>query len=250
MRIFIILIIIVLFTLHDMHSQECRTLCGKVMIEGLHAPANNVFVIDSKSGIETKTDLNGEFTLKINPDNYIAVYGNGIVTRKFFIGKLCFEQDPYVLSVKGEAIQLEEIIVSDTLNSRLFPMLKRKNIPTPAQRRMKAGGIAPQVFIGSLLSVSLSLEGLINGISGRMEILRDNLDTETKIRIFESVREVYTDDELVQNYKIHKMYTNAFIHFVSLNKEFGYALEQNDKSKMDFLLHELSLAYNEPQSGG
>jgi len=233
-----------------MHSQEGRTLCGKVVIEGRNAPANNVFVIDSKSGIETKTNLNGEFTIKIKPDNYIAVYGIGIVTRKFFIGKLCFEQDPYILAVQAHAIQLDEIIISDTLNSHLFPMLEHRKLPTPAHRRLKAGGIAPQVFIGSLLSVSLSLEGLINSISGRMEILKDNLDTETKIRIFESVRESYTDDELVQNFKIPKMYTNAFIHFVSLNKEFGYALERKDRGKMDFLLHELSLAYNSLQSGG
>ncbi|RYD86390.1 MAG: hypothetical protein EOP54_30440, partial [Sphingobacteriales bacterium] len=154
-------------------AQGRKALMGRVMW-GNDAVAN-VYVINKKTGTETKTDAKGNFTLDAKAGDVLTVYSNKTEVRDFKINDFAFKDNPYVLSVKVIAYELDEVVINEqTVTSESLGLVpKNQKRYTPAERRLKtASEFKPSFMVGYMPGIVIPTDAIINAISGRTKMLK------------------------------------------------------------------------------
>lgn len=93
------------------------------------------------------------------------------------------------------------------------------------------------------LSTSVSLDGIINGISGRTKMLKKEVQVEKKEFLLESIRLDFRDSYFVETLKIPEDYIAGFIYYLVENKNFVSVYSQNNRTATEFALTGLSVEY-------
>ena len=220
----------------SVYCQERKPLQGKV-ISGEFV-VSNAFVINKATGAETKTDASGLFTISVKMNDQLVVYSDKIALREFAITAFSFKEVPYVMEVEPKAYELKEVVVSDISPESLGLVPAKQPQYTPAERRLKAAG-------GELNGgFTLSLDAIINIISGRMKMLRKALETERKEFALLKIDGIYVEDQIESELKVPKEYVHGFLFYVVEDAPFVAALKADNKELCKLLLIDLSKKYN------
>jgi len=223
-------------------SQERTALQGKITAGDYIV--DNVFVINKVTGAETKSDAKGFFTIDAKIGDQLVLYSDKTEVREFAVNEFSFKEVPYVLEVKPKSLELKEVVISH-INPESLGLVPAKQIQyTPAERRLKAAG-------GELDGgFTLSLDAILNILSGRMKMLRKALETEKKEFSMQKIDGIYVEDQIESELKIPKEYVHGFMFYVVEDAAFVTALKDNNKELGRLLLIDLAKKYNTLLAGG
>lgn len=237
---------LVLFFATAAFAQDRKALNGKVLIGDI--PGAGLFIINNKTGMETKTGADGTFSILAKDGDAVAVYSNRTDVREFDITEKSFTENPYVMSVNYKAYELEEVEIDKykNVNSEslgLVPKGSRKD--TPAERKLKtAGEFKPIMFLG-LLAGGMPVDPIINAITGRTKMLKKALATERKEALIEKIYGLYTEEEIATGFSIPKEYVNGFVFHIVEDADLAAALKADNTDRIKFLMAGLAVKYLE-----
>ena len=205
-----------------------------------------VFVINKTAGTEVKTDYKGNFDLTAKIGDKIIVYSTKTIVREFTLNADSFKVSPYVISVNFKATELDEVVINKYNNvdvESLGIVPKGQKQRTVAERRVYTAGT---FTLGTVISV----DPIINAITGRTKMLKKALETERQEGSISLLQGLYTDNEIMTNYNIPQEQVGGFIYYLAENKEFAAAMKSKNKTYLDFLMAELSKKYLKLQQDG
>ena len=197
------------------------------------AGLNDIFVINTTASIETKTNAAGNFTSMAQPGDELVIYSPKITTRNFVLKSASFDDQPLIITVNMQAYELEEVVMDknrsiDEVSLGLVP--KDQKQYTVAERRVFA-------------ATSGLLDPLINAITGRTKMLKKELETERKQQMLETLRDVCTEKEIIEEMKIPEEYVEGFLYYTVEDPELSRALKDNNKAVARFLLNGIADQY-------
>lgn len=201
-----------------------RVLVGTMVAEG-------VFVINKETGAEVKTDAAGNFTLAAKAGDKIAVYSSKINVRDFTISEASFKEVPYVLEVEAKSYELEEVVIqgSAITSESLGIVPKGQKKYTVQERRM--------------YTATQGTDALFNAISGRTSMLKKAAETEAKEGVIERLNGMFTDQEIIDEFKIAAENTKGFIFYVAEDVPLANALKENNEGIIKLILIGLAEKY-------
>lgn len=233
-KLFYIIILLITF---PALSQERQTLPGRI-VAGSNG-VKDVYVINKTAGAEAKTDSKGYFNLSAKAGDALIIYSSKIIVREFALNQESFKTSPFVITVNYNAEELDEVVIDKygKINSESLGLVpKGQKRYTVAERRVHT---ASAMTLGTIISI----DPLINAISGRTKMLKRALETEKLEFAIEGMRGVYNEDEIMEKYKIPEEYVRGFLYYLAENKEFTAAIKSGNKSLTDFLMMTHSEAY-------
>ena len=142
-------------------------------------------------------------------------------------------RSPLVLTVNLQAYELEGVVleknrVIDEVSLGLVPEDQKRY--TAAERRL-------------FTATSGVLGSLINVISGRTKMLKKALETEKKQKLFEDVQYLYSDEEVIEKFKIPREYVDGLWYYVIEDWKFVQAFKNKDDGVTRLLMYELAGEY-------
>ncbi len=211
-------------------SQERKTLNGRVLVDG--AGIGNVFIINKATGVEKKSDALGNFVIEARPGDMITAYSPSIEVRDFAISEGSFKEQPYIIGVNMQAVELEEVVVDKKVTSESLGLVPEgQKRYTPAERKLYTA------------TSGFGVDILLNAISGRTKVLKRALETEKKEMLMEKIGNICTEEELMTEYKIPEEYVKGFVYYIVEDKEFATAMNSKNFTMARFLMTGLALKY-------
>lgn len=210
-------------------GQERKALAGRV-VSGDMAVAG-VFVINKATAVETKSDDNGNFSILVKTGDIIVVYSNKTEVRQFIINAESFKDVPYVVSVNMNAYELDEVVVQgSTVNSQSLGLVpKGQKQYTAAEKK--------------LFTAQDGTDAIFNAISGRTKMLKKAAETEKKETVIENLNGMYTDQEVIDEFKIPAENVRDFIFYAAEDAPLAEAVKEKNNSLVKLLLIDLSAKY-------
>lgn len=247
-----ILSFLLFFSFLNVHSQnERKFIHGKISdkLGGL----SNVHIINLNTKHGTYTNENGDFKIpvKLNDSLQFSFVGYetkllkiikkhfGIQNNNFILNKTTYILDEVdlnrnnllgFLSADSKLIKKEKVINAETLN---LPFAGER-ILTPAERRLQTarGGKKPS-FIG-LLGGSISLDWIINSVSGRINKLKKLKAIEESEKNISYIKNIY-ENMIISELNISKDNLYQFIYFCEADIKFIRILNGGEIAMINFL---------------
>lgn len=240
-------IILFLFFGHTFAQTPTLTLLkGKInfQIKGL----NDVNVTNLRSESTAITDTNGNFSIFVKSGDVLRFSSIQIVTKEVEINDGDLTKQLYVVSIEPKINQLDEVEIKkyNNINAVSLGILQKPaKTYTPAERKLRAAGefhwYSPLLIpIGGM-----SVDGLINAISGRTKMLKKELEVEKKEKLLEKIENTFHEDYFLENLKIPKDYLRGFWYYAIENEKLISALNDNNKMMARFIFSDLSVKYRE-----
>jgi len=243
-------VLLLMFCLYA-KAQQRDTLQGHITV----ADANGagIFIINKKTGTEVKSDAKGLFKILAKNGDRLAVYSNTTIAREFLISTESFKNPPYDLEVEPQSFEIEEVVVAEIISPEALGLPKNQKHYTPAERRVKtATDLNPKLIGGfGLIGAALSLDPLINAITGRTKMLKKELATERKIMGMENLNNIYTEEQIVSELAIPPHMVQAFLYYAVEDNALAEALKSKNDERAKLELYILADKYlallKEPQ---
>lgn len=220
-------IALLLFTAFG-YSQGRTDFKGRVNAGG--AAAGGVFIINKATGAEVKSDANGAFTIAARAGDQLVVYSNYTDVREFAVTTAALAQNPYVMEVNPKATELNEVVITDMNPENMGLVPKGQKQYTVAERRLKQA------------KSGMGLELLINALSGRLKMLKQNAQTERKIALMENLDSLFADEELA-GFGLPRETARGFLYYAVEDPRIADAIKDNNESLVKLLLMEISQSY-------
>ena len=236
------LLAIVLFITATAFCQERKPLQGKVIADG--NGVNDVFVINKATGIETRTDVSGQFSIASKAGDMLVIYSPRITIREFAVSERSFVEAPYVVEVEASSVELEEVVVDGNITAEKLGIVpKNQKQYTPAERKLYTAGDFKPIMLLGLLAGSMPLDPLINAINGRTKRMKKLVAQEKREMLLEKIHNICTENEITNNFKIPEEHIDGFLYFIIEDKDVAAHMDAKNESLAKFRITELAEKY-------
>jgi len=235
-----------LFVVITGFCQERIHLKGKVVTGTTGIAA--VFVINKANATESKTDYDGSFSIMAKPGDVLAVYNKDITVREFLLTAGSFKEVPFVVSVNYQPYQLDEVVIDKNVTSESLGLVpKGQKQYNQQEKKLYTSSYNTPLWVLALglLGGSMPLDPFINAITGRTKMLKNAVATEKTIATIEMINGIYTNDEVVEQFKVPTDYVKGFIVYAAENKDVTNAFTAGDEGHVKVLLATLAIQYNQ-----
>nr|WP_113787184.1 carboxypeptidase-like regulatory domain-containing protein [Tenacibaculum sp. E3R01]RBW56570.1 hypothetical protein DS884_13985 [Tenacibaculum sp. E3R01] len=248
-KIFLSLLVIISLNIHS--QNERKYMHGKIYNKLGNLANVHVINLNTKHGTYTNDSGNFKIPVNLNDSLRFSFVGYetkllkvtekhlGIQNNNFVLKKITYTLDEVnlkknnllgFLSADSKLIKKEKVINAETLK---LPFAGSR-ILTPAERRLQTaqGGSTPYML--GLLGGSVSLDLIINSISGRIKKLKKLKvieEREKKISFIKDIHERY----IINDLGIGKDNLYRFIYFCENDSKFNRILNQGEISMIIFL---------------
>lgn len=205
-------------------------------LEGIH-------VINRSQKIGTTTLQGGYFVLKAKISDTIIFSAIHLKAVQYIVRKEDFGQD--LLFVKMETLEtaLDEVVLTQYKNINAVALgivPANQKTYTPAERKLYTATGGGNTYG---LSTSVSLDGIINGISGRTKMLKKEAIVEKKELLLESIQLDFSDKYFAEKLKIPEDYIDGFLYYLVENRNFMSIYTKKNKVATEFALAGLSVDF-------
>lgn len=222
------------------YSQGRQVITGRVMFNDIGI--KDVLVINNNAQAETRTDSLGNFTLKATIGDLFVVSDPKVESKKIRYTPDQVKNGIFVIHVVMLATELEEVVINRSIvSTRSLGLVPENQVQySVAERRLRA-----EFGAGFDLKNFMAKHEQDNGksLGGRIKILFDNVLTERRLMLREKISMKYSNEQLVNEFKIPADKTEGFVFYISENKELAEALHAKDDSRVKFLISILADAY-------
>lgn len=224
---------------------------GKINVSsGSIEGVNIVNLVNEKS---TFSDSNGNFYILAKADDLLVFSSVNLEYHRRSIEEEDLKSDILMIKMTSKTTELKEVIVNKHPEINAVALgISPKGIKkyTPAERRLKT---AEELHWYSPLLIPLggmSVDGLINSISGRTAMLKKELEVEKKERLLATLDALYQGNNyFIQTLKIPADYIKGFQYYCIEDKGFAEALKTKNKTKIEFEIVPLAVKFNKIVSG-
>lgn len=225
----------------SLSAQNDTILKGKITSESSNL--EDIHVVNRSQKKVTTSLQGGYFTLKAKINDTIIFSAVHLKAVQYVVKKEDFSDD--LLFVKMEVLEtdLNEVILTvyksiNPVSLGIVPANQRTY--TPAERKLYTATGGGNTYG---LSTSVSLDGIINSISGRTKMLKKEVQVEKKEFLLESIRLDFSNNYFIENLKIPEDYISGFLYYLVENRNFVYIYNKNNKTATEFALVGLSVEY-------
>ena len=225
-------------------SQTLTFLKGKVISQ--IKELNSVFITNLRSDSTTTTDGSGNFSMFVKAGDTLEFTGLQVITKKVIIDENAIGKSLFVINVEAKVILLEEVEIKkypDINAVSLGILQKPAKVYTPAERKLSAAG---EFHWYSPLLIPLggmSVDGLINSVSGRTDMLKKELQVEKKEFLLKKIEYMLPESYFTDNLKIPKEYVRGFWYYAIENSKLVEALNAKNQKMVRFIFSDLAIKY-------
>jgi hypothetical protein len=245
MKQFLFFVFLIFNTAMYSQNEELYYLKGRIICQ--NADLTTIVVENKRSGNITNSEKNGNFSMFVKLGDKLLFQGLAVNTKEIEITKEDLEKKMITVSLFASIIPLEDVDIKayPHINAVSLGILQKPAKKyTPAERRLKvATSLDAYALAGLGGGVGFSLDPIINAISGRTAMLKNELLVERKELTIKKIEDNFKHDFFTEKLKIPNDYVKAFLFYVSDNEELREALEAKNKNKIEFLFLKLANDY-------
>lgn len=234
-----------LFAVSSVQAQEGRkVLKGKVIANS--SELGGIYIVNLKTDADTVTEDGGYFSIPAKEGDTLMFSAVQFNARKTVIKKEDLESSVYFVKMEVLTRQLDEVMISQYKNInaeslRIIPKGQKKY--TPAERKLAAAGEL-HWYSPLLIPVGgMSVDGLLNSISGRTAMLKKELLVERKEILMKKITNQFDENYFTETLHIPKEYVPGFQFYLVENKELESAINAKNKTMAAFIMNRLAIEY-------
>jgi hypothetical protein len=226
-------------------STELVFLKGKLVCSIKNLSDVNVTNLRSET---TTVSINGDYSMFVKVGDTIQFSSIQIETKKVIIQESDLAKSLFVSSLNPKVIALDEVEIKEykNINAVSLGILdKPAKKYTPAERKLRA---AEELHWYSPLLIPLggmSVDGLINAISGRTAMLKKELEVEKKEMLLKKIEYQFDPEYFTNNLKIPQEYVKGFWYYAIEEPRLVNEINSKNKSMAKFIFAELATKYLE-----
>jgi hypothetical protein len=208
-----------------------------------------VYVINLKTEKSTITKKEGYFAIAAIPGDSLLFSSLNLKRLRICLKQEDFHKELFFVKMEPMITYLKEVVVRryDNINAFSLGIISRgKKSYTPAERKLyTATSLSPTASVSGMAGGSISLDPLLNFMSGRTKMLKKELEVENKEMFMNQIDKMFDENYFVKNLKIPLEYVKGFKFYVVENERFTTVLKTKNKTNIEFALVSLAEKYNE-----
>ena len=240
-------IIIVLFLGLSQIVLGQNTFNGKIIANT--GEVEGVYVVNTRTEVMAVTNASGDFSIEAKVGDTLVFSSIQFKENRIVITEENFSDLNFTVKLNPVIHQLQEVIIKryDNINSVALGIVPSgQKSYTQAERRLQtATGLNATASAGSMAGGSVSVDPLLNFLSGRTAMLKKELAVEKKETFMRILENMFTIDHFVNRLKIPLEYVKGFEYYAVENDKFTVILNSKNKTSTEFLLGELAVKYKE-----
>src|SRR5690554_2079264 len=197
---------------------------GKVIAE---TSVSGVLVVNLTQQTQVSTNDSGNFTIKAQSGDLLIFSALHLYRKRHLVEADDFRQtltiEMEIMPYEIQAVEIERGTISAE-DLGIIPKGRRRY--TVAERRLKtATDWNPELGAGTMIGASLSLDPLLNALSGRTKMLKNELKIERFNRDVTKTTWYLSDQMIITEFEIPEEYTTDFRMYLVENNEFRTILK-------------------------
>jgi hypothetical protein len=222
-----------------------KRLNGKVTAD--YNDLEGIYIVNLKTEKATLTERGGYFSITASVGDtlmFSAVQFKGL---KVALTENDFAKELFFVKLEPLVRLLDEVRINEYKNINavslgiISPNTKHY---TPAERKLRAAGEEPHWYSPLLIPLGgMSVDGMLNSISGRTTMLKKELVVEKKETLMEKVSDYYTEKYFIETLKIPQDYVKGFLFYIVDDAKFVEAMNAKNKTMATFVMNELAVNY-------
>lgn len=237
------IVIFILFLLHyNISAQNVHR--GK--IDSGSFSLGTVYITNTTNGEKTIVDDNGFFSITMSENHVLAFSGEKINKRLVTIKKENLSQDIFLVSVFPKANQLQEVEINKNqqLNATSLGIVSKDvKSYTPAERKLRTAGKFKWYSPLLIPFGGMSVDGLINKISGRTAMLKKELIIERQEQNQKKLLNLFSENFFLETLKIPAENLTGFLMIAVEDNIILDKIAQKNTIGIRFRLIELALIF-------
>lgn len=227
-------------------EDELHFMRGKVICENIDL--SSVIIENQRSQSIVNPESNGNFSLFVKTGDQLVFRGLAVDTKTVEISKEDLSKKIVTITLFPKVIPLEnvEIKTYPNINAVSLGILEKPAKKyTPAERRLAAAG---EFHWYSPLLIPLggmSVDGLINAISGRTAMLKKELEVEKKEMLLKKIEYQFDLEFFTNDLNIPQEYVKGFWYFAIEEPRLVAEINAKNKAMSKFIFAELATKYLE-----
>lgn len=218
-------------------SIQGRIVADSASVEGVH-------VMNLVSEKAVVSDANGGFTITVQEDDLLVFSAVHLEYARKSIGAEELQKKEVVVRMYPKTIALEGVTLTEfpNINAQALGIIDYKpKSYTPAERRLRtATGWDAQASMGTMAGMSLSLDPILNWISGRTTMLKKELEVERRERYQVRLDSYFRDDFYTRDLQIPEGFVKGFKYYVVEDETLQKALDAKNRERTRFELGRLA----------
>lgn len=240
------LFLLPLFAFQSLFAQQGdRTvLKGKIVADSNELQGINI--INLKADLSTATLNGGYFTIPVKVGDTLMFSAVQFKALKKVVRAADLDGALYFVKMEIMERQLDEVKINEYKNINavsLGILSKPAKKYTPAERRLATAGEL-HWYSPLLIPVGgMSVDGMINSISGRTAMLKKELVVERKEFMLRKITDQFEEAYFIETLKIPREYVKGFQYYLTENPEFTSAMNDKNKTMATFIMNRLATEY-------
>lgn len=231
-------ILFLLFCVQSVFSQS--VLKGKVISDG---NPDGIMVVNYTTKAAVVTENGGFFTIDAKISDKLVITSNSIEGVEIKLDSYSFKKEMLYVRVKSKVNQLQEIQINTITAKSLGIVSKNVKTYTPAERKLRAAGKFKWYSPLLIPLGGMSIDGMINQISGRTNMLKKELQVERKEKMIEKMNAMFEASFYVETLKIQPEYIKGFQLYSLDHPKFIEAVKGKNRFLAIFLLGDIATQY-------
>lgn len=241
-------LLLVFFLSNFIYSQQTvvRSLNGKITSD--YPDLEGIYIANLKTDVATVSEKNGYFSINASVGDTLLFSAVQFVGIKIKLKEQDFTNSIFFVRLETMTNELDEVKIQQykNINSVSLGLVsKNQKKYTPAERKLKAAG---ELHWYSPLLIPLggmSVDGLLNAISGRTAQLKQELVVERKELLLLKIATVFQENYFTETLKIPAENVKGFQYYIVDDENFIKALNSKNRTMASFLMAELAVKYKE-----
>ncbi len=225
-------------------SQNDSTINGKIvsessLLEGIH-------VINLSSNNGGVTDSRGYFQIKAKVSDTLQFSAINLKATQHILKENDFSTDLLLIKMESLITELQEVAIINykSINAVALGIVPaNQRTYTPAERKLAAAGDFKWYSPLLIPLGGMSVDGLINSVSGRTTMLKKELVVERKEQLQDKTIDYFERKYFVETLKIPDEYVDGFLFYIVENEKFSNAMNDKNRVMVAFVLTELATEF-------
>lgn len=214
---------------------------GKVTAD--YNDLEGIYIVNLKTERATLTERGGYFSIMATVGDTLLFSAVQFKALKVAVKENDFVKELFFVKMSPLVRQLDEVIINEYKNINavslgiISPNTKHY---TPAERKLKAAtDLDGKIGLGG----SMSLDPMLNWMSGRTAMLKKEVEVEKKETLMNRIEAWYEEKYFIDKLKIPQDYVKGFLFFIVEDAKFVEAMNTRNKTMATFLMNELAVKY-------
>ncbi|MGK4567012.1 hypothetical protein [Flavobacterium sp. 3HN19-14] len=226
-------------------AQEDKLLSGKIVVKD--ASPEGVHIINLVNEKEAVSNNKGHFSIMGKPDDVLVFSAMHLDLMRRIISEEDYKIANMIVEMTSKVTELDVVEINTYKNINAVDLGILKKLPksyTPAERRLKAASsFDPSMGVGGMIGAALTIDPVINWISGRTKLLRAELEVEKKEILLRKLSDMFEEKYFTEILKIPPEYVIGFEYYCVEDEKMTEAINSKNAELVAFTAAELAITY-------